>query len=413
MGGQELARYRVILEPHGYQYLFALDIPEAVNPMATIMEDHTLITRRPVRQRISYHASSFLDYRQVTTGFFDPTTLDLPQEQNPRTLDLGKRWAREYATTEEIVNAALVFFKGNGFVYTLRPDRLGADAIDDFLFTSRKGFCEHFAAGFTVLMRAAGVPTRIVAGYQGGRWNALGNFFTVRQSDAHAWCEVWLREKGWVRVDPTFAVAPERIDRGVEQALTQGMLAGALARGKNRWHTDWIKTVEMTWEAVNIRWNMWFMGFSAEEQLALLQRMGISLSRKNGWLVVMALPSLFILFYILVRFLSRRTRKNSPKDQAFEIYRQFLKKTARAGLAKAPYQGPLAYAGRLAQMVPELSPDVEEITRLYIKLRYSRDARDASLKQLHHCVRKFRPGSLCDSRRISKKMKIIRREKGE
>ena len=393
IAGENLARYTVILEPHGYRHLFALDLPVTANPVATIMEDHTLVTRRRVRQRFSYGAASFLDYRQKSTDLPDSTTLDLPAGKNPLALDLGQRWAREYAAPGEIVNAGLGFLRENGFVYTLRPDRLGPDAVDDFLFSSRKGFCEHFAAGFAVLMRAAGVPARIVGGYQGGRWNALGDFFTVRQSDAHVWCEVWLPEKGWVRVDPTFAVAPERIDQGLERALAQGGLEGSFGRDKGWWQTNWIDMLEMTWEAVNIRWNMWFMGFSAEDQVALMKRLGISLGRQGGWIVVMVLPSLFIVVCILAGRLGRRSRKPSSEDKALKIYSRFLKKTARAGLPKAPHLGPLAYAAWVSRKAPELKQDVEKIAGLYVDLRYRREAGDSSLQQFRRRVRQFRPGS--------------------
>lgn len=392
IAGEDLARYTVILEPHGYRHLFALDLPLTANPVATIMEDHTLVTRRPVRQRFSYGAASFLDYRQVSAELPDPAALDLPAGRNPLTLDLGQRWAREFATPGEIVNAGLAFLTENGFAYTLRPDRLGPDAIDDFLFASRKGFCEHFAAGFAVLMRAAGIPARIVGGYQGGRWNALGDFFTVRQSDAHVWCEVWLQEKGWVRVDPTFAVAPERIDQGLERALAQGGLEGSFGIGKRWWQTNWIDMLEMTWEAVNIRWNIWFMGFSAEDQLFLMKRLGISLGRQGGWIVVMVLPALFIVVCILAGRLARRSRKPSSEDKALKIYSRFLKKTARAGLPKAPHQGPLAYANWISRKAPELKRDVKKISGLYIDLRYGRESEGHSLKPLRRLVRRFRPG---------------------
>jgi len=391
IAGENLARYTVILEPHGYRHLFALDLPATANPVATIMKDHTLVTRRPVRQRFSYDVASFLNYRQATAEPPDPATLDLPEGRNLLTLELGKRWARDYATPGEIVNAGLDFFRENHFTYTLRPDRLGPDAIDGFLFTSRKGFCEHFAAGFAVLMRAAGIPVRIVGGYQGGRWNALGEFFTVRQSDAHAWCEVWLPEKGWVRVDPTFAVAPERIDQGLERALSQGGLEGSFGRDKGWWQTNWVDMLEMSWEAVNIRWNMWFMGFSAEDQLALMKRLGISLDRQGGWIVVMVLPSLFIVVFILAGRLGRRTGKPSSEDKALKIYSRFLKKTARTGLPKAPHQGPLAYAAWVSRKAPDLKQDVEKISDLYIGLRYGRDTGDSSFQQFRRRVRRFRP----------------------
>nr|WP_321466580.1 DUF3488 and DUF4129 domain-containing transglutaminase family protein [uncultured Desulfobulbus sp.] len=394
IAGENQVHYTVMLEPHGYRTLFALDLPLTAHSVATVMDDHTLLTRRPILQRFNYTAASLLDYRQPPNDRYDPTTLELPEGRNPRTVELGKRWAREYATPEAIVDAGLTFFKDNEFTYTLQPGRLGTDAVDDFLFTGKKGFCEHFAAGFAVLMRAADVPARIVGGYQGGSWNALGNFFTVRQSDAHVWCEVWLQGKGWVRVDPTFAVAPVRIDGGMEQALAQGALEGGSGLEKRWWQTSWIDMVKMTWEAVNIRWNMWFMGFSAEDQLAFLQRLGIHLGRYFGWLVVMLLPSLFILAGIVARSLGRRIRKPSAKDQVKTIYNRFLQKAARAGLDKPPYQGPLAYANWLYAKAPELKEDVEEITRLYIALRYGRATQENMLKQLRRCVRQFRPGRL-------------------
>ncbi|WP_319521220.1 DUF3488 and transglutaminase-like domain-containing protein [uncultured Desulfosarcina sp.] len=392
IAGQDLARYTVILEPHGYRHLFVLDLPVTANPVATIMEDHTLATRRPVRQRFSYGAASFLDYRQASAELPDPTTLDLPEGRNPLTLALGKQWAREHTTPGEIVDAGLAFLRENGFAYTLRPDRLGPDAIDDFLFTSRKGFCEHFAAGYAVLMRAAGIPVRIVGGYQGGRWNTLGNFFTVRRSDAHVWCEVWLQENGWVRVDPTFVVAPERIDHGLEQALAEEWRPDFLNRNRGEWLTHWIDMIQMTWEAVNIRWNMWFMGFSAEDQMALMKRLGISIGRQGGWILVMVLPSLFIVVFILTGRLTRRSRKPSSEDKALKIYSRFLKKAARAGLPKAPHQGPLAYAAWVSRKAPELKRKVEKISGLYIGLRYGRETGAASLQKFGRHVRRFRPG---------------------
>ena len=387
IAGNAQVHYRVMLEPHGYRSLFALDLPLTAHAVATIMDDHTLLTHRPVHQRFSYTAASVLDYQQSPVDRYDRVTLELPKGRNPKTLALGRQWARELAGPEAIVAAGLASFRDNGFVYTLHPDRLGVDAIDDFLFTSRKGFCEHFAAGFTVLMRAAGVPARIVGGYQGGHWNELGNFFTVRQSDAHVWCEVWIQEKGWMRVDPTFVVAPERIDRG----MTKGTQAGAPGRGTGWWQTNWIELAKMTWEAVNIRWDMWFMGFSAEDQLAFLQRLGITLGRQGSWMVVTVLPALFILGGIVAGILKKRSRKALSTDEALIIYRRFLKKTARVGLPKSPNQGPAAYADWLQQKAPELKEDIEDITGLYIALRYGRATPAPLLGQLRRRVRRFRP----------------------
>ena len=289
------------------------------------------------------------------------------------------------------MRAGLNFYTKNAFSYTLQPGQLGADAIDDFLFISRKGFCEHYAASYAVLMRAAGLPARLVGGYQGGQWNRIGNFFTVRQSDAHVWCELWFKERGWVRVDPTFTVAPERIDQGLDQALILGTGAENQFGARNAFLRTWIETMQMTWEAINIRWDMWFMGFSAEDQMALLKNLGVSLSKQAGWVLVMALPSLFILCACLFHGLRLRMGKTDLNDQAQKIYTRFLQKTARAGLAKPPSLGPQDYADFIAQEAPELAGEVAKITNLYIALRYRYNAGEDQLKQLRQCVKKFRP----------------------
>lgn len=257
---------------------------------------------------------------------------------------LGNEWAQTHTAPGAVVAEALDFFRENDFSYTMQPDHLGADAMDNFLFASRKGFCEHFASAFTVLMRAAGVPTRMVGGYQGGKWNPLGNFLTVRHSDAHVWCEVWLPGQGWVRVDPTFVVAPERIDVGIESAFAGQGPFGFLGRNRGSLLTRWTDAVHQIWEAVNIRWNMWFMGFSAEDQIALLKHLGVSLGRQGGWLLFMILPSSFIAVVVLLGRMRKKAHRQPPQDEAWKIYGRFLDKMARIGLPKAPHQGPVDYA---------------------------------------------------------------------
>ena len=316
--------------------------------------------------------------------------MQLPAGRNPRTVALGRQWAREHATPQSIVNAGLAYFKDTGLVYTLQPDRLGTDAIDDFLFASRKGFCEHFAASFAILMRAAGVPTRLVGGYQGGRWNDLGAFLTVRHSDAHVWCEVWLDGTGWMRVDPTVAVAPERIEAGIEGALAGAWLPGFLDRGQDGLRR-WLNSLEMAWEAANTRWNMWFMGFTADDQVALLKRLGIAMGPRGGWVLVVLLPPLFLLTIALAGHMIRWSRRRPSDDPSLQIYTRFLKKMARAGLPKAPYQGPLDYAGWAIRRAPGLKHEVEGIVALYIDLRYGRENSAPMLRAFRQRVRRFRP----------------------
>ena len=391
VGGTDLSRYTVILEPHGQRYLFALDLPVTAHPVATIMDDHTLTARRPIWQRFHYGAASFLDALQNSADGPGEAYLQLPPHRNPKSAALGSRWARTQAGPEAVVAAAMAFFKEKGFSYTLRPDRSGIHAVDDFLFVSRKGFCEHFATAFTVLMRAAGVPTRIVGGYQGGRWNALGDFLTVRHSDAHVWCEVWQEGQGWVRVDPTFAVAPDRIDAGIERALAGEALLWFLDRSRVDLLSRLTDTVRQTWEAVNTRWDLWFMGFSAEDQIALLRRIGIFAGRRSGWLMFMALPPLFIAGVILLGGMRKKETPKSFEDNVLKIYGRFLDKMARAGIPKASHQGPMDYGRLVMDRHPALERDVDGIIGCYIGLRYGHECDADALKAFRLRVRRFNP----------------------
>lgn len=391
ISGTELASYTVMLEPLGFRHLFVLDLPVAGPPMTTIMDDNTLVARQSVQRRFRYQAASFLDYRQDVSDGAGPVWLQIPLDQNPRAIALGKQWRRTLAGPEAVVATALAFFREHAFTYTLRPGHLGSNAVDDFLFSSRKGFCEHFASAFALLMRAAGVPTRIVGGYQGGQWNALGEFLTVRQSDAHVWCEVWLADKGWVRVDPTAVVAPNRINAGIEGALTGTGLPAFLSRQRAYRLSRWVETASQTWQAVNIRWNMWFMGFSTEDQVALLKKLGITMGRQGRWLLFMVLPPLFI---GLVMLIGRRRRRQSiqPRpDQALKTYGRFLDKLARMDLPKAPHQGPVDHARCVIARYPALKPEVEAIIDRYIGLRYGDATGAAACKDFRLRVRRFNP----------------------
>jgi transglutaminase-like putative cysteine protease len=388
--GEKIVHYNIILEPHGHRNLFVLDLPVKAAPVATIMNDHTLMARHHIHQRLSYDAASFLDCRQTGIAHPGPSYLQLPPGRNPQTLALGRQLALTHGYPTVVVRAGLDFFKNNMFSYTLRPDRLGRDTVDDFLFISRNGFCEHFASAFTVLMRSAGVPARIVGGYQGGRWNAWGNFLTVRQADAHVWCEVWLKGQGWVRVDPTFAVAPVRIDEGID-GLFENL---SWLSGRTRYHllNRWIESTQLTWEAVNIRWNMWFMGFSAEDQTTLLKNVW----HQGRWLLLaIVLVGLTIAVFFTYQWHVKR-QPATIEEKSLIVYNRFLKKMSRLGLIKSSYQGPYDYYQKVVRHHPELKKEVGEIIGRYIALRYSRKQSKDNLKALRGQVRRFHPRKIVD-----------------
>ena len=412
--GTERVRYSVILQPHGHRYLFALDLPLTADlAVATILDDHTVVARRGIHQRFHYEASSLLDFRNGAEDTPDAVYLELPANRNPRTMALANRWVQSDAGPDAIVAAGLSYFRDNDFRYTLRPDRLGVDAVDDFLFNARKGFCEHFASAFAVLMRAAGVPTRLVGGYQGGEWNELGEFLVVRQSDAHVWCEVWLAGQGWVRVDPTFEVAPDRIDSGIDGSLLGEGLPGFLGRHADDLLSRWIVNLRQTWQAVNIRWDLWFMGFSADDQWALFHRLVASVNSRSGWLLRLFLPALIIWVVILLARIRHKIGCRPHPDQALTIYNRFLSKMARTDLPKAPYQGPSDYAHAVSHRHPTLRRDILAITDRYIALRYGPTSTHEALKHFRLQVRRFNPRrglKACGARSRERGMKKEGRE---
>jgi len=270
----------------------------------------------------------------------------------------------------QLVQRALQMFRAEQFYYTLEPPTLGEDMVDEFLFETRRGFCEHYASAFTVLMRAADVPARVVVGYQGGELNDVGSYYVVRQSDAHAWSEVWLAGRGWVRVDPTAAVAPSRVEAGISSALEPSELPGFLRRrGLSMFDYARLRA-SVAWDYANVAWDRWVLGFNPERQLELLSRFGL-----GDWQrMVFALTALIAVFMGLVGLLVlRQARAAMPKDEALRLWKRATRVLAARGLPQAPYEGPRDYAARVARERPELAAVMAPLVRAYLAVRYLDD----------------------------------------
>ena len=285
------------------------------------------------------------------------------------------------------INAVLNMFREQSFYYTLSPSRLDYDSVDDFLFNTRRGFCAHYASAFTMLMRAAGIPARVVTGYQGGEYNRLAGYYIVRQSDAHAWSEVWLAARGWVRIDPTAAVAPERIERGTAGAL------GADEPFAERMIRDnaWLADVRFAWDAVNTLWRENVIQFSAQKQEDLLEWLGIHEPDWRDFAAFLAggiAAALALLSFILAREL--RLHSDDPVQRAYE---RFCRRLERRGLKRLCHEGPLDFLARIERVRPDLAGECEIIARLYIDLRYAGVARQPALQELLHRVRAFHPAT--------------------
>ncbi len=368
------ADYTVTMEPHGKLWLFALEHPtgppHAPNPdapagpatevLATVTYDQQLLARAPVTQAVRYTLRSAMIGTFAAVGNDASDNLQLPHG-NPRTIEFARDLRARTASDRAYVAAVLDWFRTESFVYTLSPDLLHRDPVDGFLFDTHRGFCEHFAGAFALLLRAAGIPSRVVTGYQGGEMNPTGEYMIVRQSDAHAWTEALLDGK-WQRIDPTAAVAPSRIERGIGAALPAGERIPYLARIE----MTWLKSLQLRWDSVNYHWQRGFVGFNLERQRDFLRDLG--LKGAPPWRIVALLAAAAFVWGIAVLGLSRLRR--SRVDAEVALWRRACRKLARAGLERRPDEGPLAYADRAAVRWPAVATQIKGIAECYALLRY-------------------------------------------
>jgi transglutaminase-like putative cysteine protease len=351
--------YEVTLEPSDRRWLLALDVPLAAPENAVRGADMSLVSVRLVDQLLRYRLSSALQYEigRDLPAYERKRDLALPEGFDPRTLELAAKWRHELPNDAAIIRAALDMFHKD-FFYSLSVPELGRNSIDDFLFETRKGFCQHYSSAFTVLMRAAGIPARVVTGYQGGYYNAIGGYLVVRQSDAHAWSEVWLRDRGWVRVDPTAAVSPQRVDLG----------ARAAAAASAAWYQpDWLLTLRNQFDLVNRGWDNLVVQFNMLRQQRLLAPFGIARAEYYD-LVWVLIGSSTLLLAVYSWWVLRRPRESG--DALDAAYGALCRKLARNGLVRAASEGPRSFADRLRGAAPELTA-LQNLIERYAGLRYA------------------------------------------
>jgi transglutaminase-like putative cysteine protease len=360
--------YELTLEPHGRRWLFALDLPATAPRGSIVSDDLQIRAPRDVRERRRYRMRSYLEYRLEARAPLHPlATLELPPGRHPRARALALSWRQELGRDRRIVERALGWLRDQDFVYTLTPPALPGDPVDDFLFGSRQGFCEHYAGAFTVLMRAAGIPARVVTGYQGGELNPIADHLLVRQRDAHAWTEVWLQGSGWTRVDPTAVVAPERIEQGIDVAIPPRVGAGAFSFTPAPAVADTFRRLRQVLDAAQSRWNAWVLGYGPGRQREVADLLGLDGS-SLGSLVLALTVALALLLGILAMWMFPR---RGSRDPVRRCYAAFCARLARQGLPREPAEGPLSYAARVTARRPELAPAVAAITEAYVALRYA------------------------------------------
>ncbi|GLR15182.1 hypothetical protein GCM10007907_39720 [Chitinimonas prasina] len=371
-GTQPPLRYAITLEPHQRPWLLALDMPATVPDEGRMSDQLQLVGRRQVSKRLRLELSAYLQYRAGVDEdeAMLARALVLPEEGNPRARQQAAAWRT--LPPQARVDAVLQLFTGQGLQYTLAPPLYGSNAVDDFVYGGKQGFCEHFAGAFVFMMRAAGVPARVVGGYQGGEEN--GDYLIVRQADAHAWAEVWLEGQGWQRVDPTFAVAPSRIEEGLASAVNDSDLPYLLRLDNNL-----VKRAQLALDSMVNGWNQWVIGYTPERQRQVLKRLGIT-DLLSGKFVAVFLGSIGLCIALIAGWLLWRMRPPKP-DAARQLWDSFCRRLAAYDLVPARAEGPRDFAQRAMARLPQRETEIQAILDCYLAARYGSGGGLEQLKQ--------------------------------
>ena len=366
--------YSVTLQPHNSYWLFALDIPSTRPKRSRFSSNMQLVSMSPVQKLKRYELSSYTKYILPT---YSSITIDrylkLPNApSNDPTSNLYKSrklMERLIAPNDprQTVNNVLDYFATQNFYYSRTPPLLYNNPIDEFLFNTKRGYCEHYASSFAVLMRIAGIPSRVVTGYQGGEINPIDGYMTIRQSDAHAWTEVFLGKKGWVRIDPTAAIPPENIENTNDAQRLNSSLKKPSYIFKKSWLSEQMKRSRFAWDAINNRWNQWVLGYNNKRQKAFFAALGIP---EISWQGLSQL--LFGILTILTSLLAFVifSKKHTETNKTLILYQKFLKKLAKHNLSKDASEGAYSFALRAAKVLPSKVNVIYTITDLYQELRY-------------------------------------------
>lgn len=379
--------YSVTVEPSNRPWIFALEMPTTLPPDARLTPDLQPVVRKPITARQRYDAVSSPQYTSIPYETQEDLApyVTLPEGSNPRTRSLMISWRLQGLAQERLIDRALKYFRDEEFYYTLEPPLLDNNPIDQFLFASKRGFCEHYASAFVVMMRSAGIPARVVTGYQGGEINPVDGVFTVRQSDAHAWAEVWLRGRGWTRVDPTAAVSPARISLGMHGALPQRFAPPMITRLTGAWSAAWVERLRFNWEALSNRWNQFVLNYSPDRQRETLERLGMKTPDARDMAIAMV-TGVALIGLVVAGWMLRAVREHDPVERAWKT---FCKRLARAGAPRAAHEGPLDYGRRAAAQLQAQAGAVQAIADAYARLRYGPKPDKVRVRQFTQLVRNF------------------------
>lgn len=374
--GEDTWAYTITMEPTRQRFLFVLEhLVDQVDGTGAVLPDNTVSARTPINRATRF--PRMVSSPQTRLGGEKLSELDrrvytqIPDGFNPQTLALAQQWRNEGLDDRAVVNKALTMFQAS-FTYSLRPPLLGRNSVDEFLFSTQKGYCEHYSSSFAVLMRAANIPTRVVVGYQGGEENQWGNYWRVRQADAHAWNEVWLENQGWVRVDPTASVGRRVLSEGQERRFFRSL-------GGDGAFADWVRQ----------SWATAFRDFDAKKQREMLEKAGLK-GVHPALVTVLAGGALMLVFgAIAMALLRERKGRQEPELRAWHA---LVRRLARLGLSPGRSETPLALARRAGERLADetKSQALLALAQEFCDWRYKNLTRPGLARRL----RAFRPGRL-------------------
>lgn len=381
-------RYSIIMEPTQQNWLYSLKYARSDKPGVMRLNDYRLYSPVIVENEYQYRVTSWPDTaldaelndwrREVETT--------LPDDDNPRTRLLAEQlYLASGESPRTYIAAVMDYFRNEEFYYTLQPPLLNdRDAMDAFLFSTRRGFCEHYAYAFAVMMRSVGIPSRIVGGYLGGETNPVNKTVIVHQFDAHAWNEVWLEGEGWVRIDPTSAVAPERILYGLEQAVAaEGSFLATSPLSPLRYRgIGWINSLRLRYDALTYRWQSWVTGFDGQAQFDFLRGVLGEISVSRSLTILLGSGALTVAVVAALIF-GRGSR--DQRSAQVRLYHRFRRLLVKRGLESPPGETPSSLAHRAAARWPQkaaaLTRIADELTQLLYQAEHQSDRPSRELRK--------------------------------
>ena len=376
----EVLNYQVIVSPTYQKWLFGLDVARINKKNTTGInvlhrQDYSLYSTKPITQNTSYSVTSYPQSSLALniTDYSYNKNVYFPENSNPRLVNEAKLLRKRFNNDEDLIKNVLSTFNTDTYHYTLNPPELNNNSLDQFYFETKSGFCEHFASSFTFLMRAAGIPSRLVTGYMGGEYNPEGGYYSVYQKEAHAWSEVWLKGKGWVRVDPTAAINPERVERGFSERLLQEQLnfsdnTFSLHRFRDN---AWLNEFRLKLEALDYNWTRWVIGYTADKQNKILQDLmnNITSLKNIKWETIAYYLSIFIVI-IAAWFAIKKVKASNQSRNIEELYQQTIKLLASKGLEKPAGMTAQSYMLLVNKKFPNIALTFAKYTQIYNMLEY-------------------------------------------